>query len=96
MLLDGHRRNRQLYGYGLPFVGGAALPAEGKAMSAGGSQLDAICRRQTARLLDHLKDSGQLTARLERDVKRSLRFVFEDVRALQGPDTEQNHETTTE
>ncbi|MCF7855430.1 MAG: hypothetical protein K9N51_11580 [Candidatus Pacebacteria bacterium] len=50
-----------------------------------GDRLDHICRRQTARFLDHLRDTGQATARLERDVKRLMRFVFIDVKtAMQG------------
>lgn len=45
-------------------------------------QLDAICKRQTARFLDHLKGTGQHTERLESDFKRVMRFTFKDIKEL--------------
>jgi len=53
------------------------------------SKIDRIHRRQVARMLDHLKRTGQLTPELESDVKRSFGFVFEDVQAaIRGQDKE--------
>jgi hypothetical protein len=40
-----------------------------------------IHRRQTARLLDHLERTRQLTNQLRSDILRSHGFIFEDVRA---------------
>lgn len=45
-------------------------------------KLDAICRRQQARFLDHLRDTQQVTPRLEGDVSRFMGFVFRDVKGL--------------
>jgi hypothetical protein len=42
--------------------------------------LDRICKRQTARFLDHLRDTGQHTEQLERDFLRMMRFTFDDVK----------------
>lgn len=53
-----------------------------------------IHKRQIARLLDHLKHSGQYTAKLEKDLKRSFGFVFRDVEeaiSQQGNDKELQH-----
>lgn len=49
-----------------------------------------IHRRQVARLLDHLKRTGQYTIELEKDIKRSYGFAFADVEAAiqQGQDKE--------
>lgn len=49
-----------------------------------------IHRRQVARLLDHLKSTGQYTVELEKDIKRSFGFVFMDVEQAikQGNDKE--------
>lgn len=52
-------------------------------------QLDAICKRQTARFLDHLRATGQHNERLERDFMRAMRFTFEDIKRL-------IHENSTE
>jgi hypothetical protein len=38
--------------------------------------------RQLARLLTHLEQTGQLTVELEKTLKRSFRYTFEDVEAL--------------
>ena len=43
--------------------------------------IDKIHRRQTARLLNHLERTGQLTDELRSDILRSHGFIFEDVRA---------------
>jgi len=40
-----------------------------------------IHKRQTARLLDHLERTGQLTDTLRTDILRSHGFIFSDVRA---------------
>ena len=45
-----------------------------------GQALDAICKRQTARFLDHLRDTGQSTTRLEGDFMRVMGFVIGDVK----------------
>lgn len=51
------------------------------------NQIEKIRNRQLARFLDHLKRTGQFTAELEKDVKRSYRFIFEDIETLiQGQD----------
>ena len=49
-----------------------------------------IHRRQIARLLDHLKRTGQYTVELEKDIKRSFGYVFQDVEQAmqQGQDKE--------
>ena len=49
-----------------------------------------IHRRQVARLLDHLKRTDQYTVELEKDIKRSFGFAFQDVEAaiIQGKDKE--------
>ena len=50
-----------------------------------------IHRRQVARLLDHLKRTGQYTVELEKDIKRSYGFAFQDVEQAitqQGQDKE--------
>lgn len=45
-------------------------------------RLDAVCKRQQARFLDHLRDTRQATPRLETDVSRFIAFVFGDVKAI--------------
>ena len=45
-------------------------------------RLDAIARRQTARFLDLQNKTGQSTTAIERDFKRSVRFIFDDVKSL--------------
>ena len=42
-------------------------------------QIEQIRKRQTARLLDHLERTGQLTPELRSDLLRSFGYVFEDV-----------------
>ncbi len=44
-------------------------------------QIEQIRKRQTARLLDHLERSKQLTPELRADLLRSFGYVFEDVQA---------------
>jgi len=52
-----------------------------------------IHRRQLARLLFHLEKTGQITSRLEKDIKRSFGFTFADIEsAIQ----EQGKEKTNE
>jgi hypothetical protein len=43
--------------------------------------IDKIHRRQLARLLDHLAQTGQSTDRLTQDIKRSYGYAFCDVKA---------------
>lgn len=52
------------------------------------SRIEKIRNRQLARLLTHLKKTGQLTPALESDMKRAYRFVFEDIEAAIGHDKE--------
>lgn len=52
------------------------------------SQIEKIKNRQLARLLTHLKKTGQLTPALESDMKRAYRFVFEDIETAIGHDKE--------
>jgi len=52
-------------------------------------KVEKLKNRQLARLLTHLERTGQLTVELEKDLKRSFRFAFEDVETLiQGLDME--------
>jgi hypothetical protein len=53
-------------------------------------KIRSIHRRQIARLLDHLKRTDQYTIELEKDIKRSFGFVFQDVEEAitQGQDKE--------
>lgn len=44
------------------------------------ARLDSICKRQTARFLDHLEATRQSTPRLETDIKRVFGFVFSDIK----------------
>ena len=44
--------------------------------------VEKLKNRQLARLLAHLKKTGQLTIELEKDIKRAYRFAFEDVQEL--------------
>lgn len=56
------------------------------------SRLDAICRRQQGRFLGHLRETRQATPKLEGDVIRFVRFVFDDVKAaIQETTTEASH-----
>ena len=45
-------------------------------------EIERLRNRQLARLLSHLEKTGQLTPELEKDMKRSFRFVFEDITNL--------------
>lgn len=69
----------------------SAPPSAPSAPSAAAvdAKLDAICRRQQGRFLGHLRETRQATPKLEGDVIRFVRFVFDDVKAA-------IHETTTE
>ena len=59
-------------------------------------QLDQICKRQTGRLIGHLRRTGQLTPQLEKDVARQFTFAFADVKTVisgihfEGQDNERN------
>jgi len=55
-------------------------------------KIEKLKNRQLARLLAHLKKTGQLTVELEKDLKRAYRYAFEDVEELiQRLDKEKNH-----
>ena len=45
-------------------------------------EIERLRNRQLARLLSHLEKTGQLTPSLEKDMKRSFRYVFEDITNL--------------
>ena len=61
-------------------------------MTTATDQLDAICRRQTARFISHLKDTGQHSERLASDFKRMMRFTFNDIKQVLPENyTEQSH-----
>jgi len=45
-------------------------------------KVNKLKNRQLAKLLTHLERTGQLTVELEKDLKRSFRFAFEDVETL--------------
>lgn len=57
--------------------------------------IDKIHRRQLARLLDHLKETGQSTDRLTQDIKRSYGYTFIDVKAVikNGNDKETDNDS---
>ena len=44
------------------------------------AQLDAICRRQSARFLDHCKATGIYSDELAGAYKRSMRYLFSDIK----------------
>ena len=57
------------------------------------TRLDAICKRQQARFLDHLRTTKQATPRLESDVCRFVGFIFLDVKtAIHEPAPEAHHD----
>ena len=63
--------------------------------------INKIHKRQTARLLDHLERTGQLTDSLRSDILRSHGYIFEDVRAeldrvKQGHGKEMEHDIRDE
>lgn len=43
-------------------------------------RLDRTRRRQTARFLDHLESEGRGGPEIARDVKRMMKFTFQDVK----------------
>jgi len=59
-------------------------------------EIERLRNRQLARLLSHLEKTGQLTPSLEKDMKRSFRYVFEDIASLfKRHDKENKDEGTT-
>ena len=53
------------------------------------TRLDSIARRQSARFLDRLRQSGEATPNIERDFMRAVRFILDDVKAavhVQSPE----------
>jgi len=46
------------------------------------NEIERLHKRQLARLLSHLEKTGQLTMELEKDLKRSFHYVFEDIENL--------------
>jgi len=65
----------------------AAAPVE--------ARLDAICRRQQARFLDHLRNTGQATPRLESDIIRFIGFTFSDVKTAVLENSPEAHRENT-
>ena len=55
--------------------------------------LDKIHKRQIARLLAHLKRTGQYSVELEKDLKRSFGYTFQDIHDAvnYGNDKEQSN-----
>lgn len=49
--------------------------------SAVNDRIDLIARRQSARFLDRLRQSGECTPNIERDYMRSVRFTADDIKA---------------
>jgi hypothetical protein len=48
-------------------------------------QLDAICKRQTGRLIDRIRVRGELTPTIEKDIVRQFGFFAQDAKqAIQG------------
>lgn len=61
------------------------------------SELDKIRKRQTAKLLNHMRKTDQLTDRLERDICRSFHWFTVDVQAIiEGKAKENHHGKTTQ
>lgn len=58
-----------------------AAPPSAPSAAPVDAKLDSICRRQTARFLDHLRASNQATPKLESDVRRVFGFIFRDVKS---------------
>ncbi len=70
----------------------ATAPPSAPSAAPVDAKLDSICKRQTARFLDHLEATRQSTPRLETDIKRMFCFVFSDIRqALQEECKEASH-----
>ena len=45
------------------------------------ARIDLIARRQSARFLDRIRQSGDATPTVERDYMRSVKFMLDDVKA---------------
>lgn len=45
------------------------------------ARIDHIARRQSARFLDRIRQSGDATPTVERDYMRSVKFMLDDVKA---------------
>ena len=45
------------------------------------ARIDQIARRQSARFLDRIRQSGDATPTVERDYMRSVKFMLDDVKA---------------
>ena len=53
------------------------------------ARIDHIARRQSAKFLDRLRQSGEATPAIERDFMRSVRFLCTDIKAaLREPSQE--------
>ncbi|MFA5195602.1 MAG: hypothetical protein WC401_07370 [Bacteroidales bacterium] len=46
------------------------------------NRVEKLKNRQLAKLLTYLEQTGQLTVELEKTLKRSFRYAFEDVETL--------------
>ena len=58
------------------------------------ARIDAVARRQSARFLDRLRQSGEATPNIERDFMRSVRFICSDIKAaLREPSQEAHSES---
>lgn len=54
------------------------------------NRLEKIRNRQLARFLAHLKKTNQLTPELEKDVKRSFNYTFQDIETLISGEDKEN------
>ncbi len=54
-------------------------------------EVEKIRKRQTAKLLNHMRQTGQLTDRLERDICRSFHWFGIDVQAIIDGQTKEDH-----
>ena len=55
------------------------------------ARIDAVARRQSARFLDRLRQSGEATPNIERDFMRSVRFICSDIKAALREPSQEAH-----
>ena len=61
------------------------------------ARIDHIARRQSAKFLDRLRQSGEATPAIERDYMRSVRFLCSDIKAaLRETSQEANREPSAD
>ena len=58
-------------------------------------KIDKIHKRQIARLLAHLKRTGQYSVELEKDLKRSFGYTFQDIHDAVNPGNDKDNEDGT-